>query len=372
MSDQPLKGLRVLEFCWIWSGPYLGQFLADLGAEVIKIEWYQRFDPYRTRGVERLRGQVPWHIWRESSPSFHSLNRNKVGLSVDLKSARGRELVYELVEQSDVVIDNFTSGTMAGLGLGFDDLRQRNDKIVTVSLSGFSTGSDLEEMRAYGLVLSALSGIEAEIYDDTGEFLGSPSFVISDPNAALYGLLAVVSGLLRRTANKEGLSVEVSQLEAAASLAWGLDIADEAESRTTEGRGQSGVSAFDGGFFAWSSPVDCSLPADMAARPLSAAEDALRPAGGVVVSIHDWEQATRVADSGVCPATVDAIHPITGPERLVGSPWQVNGSRSPLRKPAPVLGEGALYILTQVLDYSYEQAERLISSDFLAERSRKG
>ena len=74
----PLQGVRVLELCWVWSGPLLGQLLADLGAEVIKVEWYKRFDLYRTRGVERLTGQVPEKLRREMSQSFHGLNRNKI------------------------------------------------------------------------------------------------------------------------------------------------------------------------------------------------------------------------------------------------------------------------------------------------------
>ena len=99
----PLQGLRVLEFCWVWAGPFLGQFLADLGAEVIKIEWYDRFDVYRTRGIERMRGKVPDHIHREMSPSFHSLNRNKVGFTVNLKEEAGVDLVRQLAGE----LENF-------------------------------------------------------------------------------------------------------------------------------------------------------------------------------------------------------------------------------------------------------------------------
>ncbi|MBT4353113.1 MAG: CoA transferase, partial [Rhodospirillaceae bacterium] len=116
----PLAGVRVIELCWVWSGPLLGQFLADLGAEVIKVEWFKRYDLYRTRGVERMAGKFPEFIRREMSHSFHGLNRNKVGLALDLKDKKHTEGLLDLVAQSDLVIENFTSGTLDRLGLSYE------------------------------------------------------------------------------------------------------------------------------------------------------------------------------------------------------------------------------------------------------------
>ena len=104
----------------------VGQILADLGAEVVKVESPDRFDLYRTRGLEHLRGKMDEDIRLESSLYFHSLNRNKTGLSLNLKSAEGRARLLELVAQADLLIENFTVGTMERMGLGRDVLKRAN------------------------------------------------------------------------------------------------------------------------------------------------------------------------------------------------------------------------------------------------------
>src|SRR5690606_11140889 len=150
----PLTGVRVIELCWVWSGPLLGQFLAVLGAEVIKVEWFKRYDLYRTRGVERITENYPESIRREMSQSFHGLNRNKIGVTLDLKVAEHREGLIDLVRQSDLVIENVNSGTLDRLGLHFETLRKANPKIVLLSLAGVGSTSALADMRASGSVLS--------------------------------------------------------------------------------------------------------------------------------------------------------------------------------------------------------------------------
>lgn len=362
MKAQPLKGVRVLEFCWIWAGPLLGQFLADLGAEVIKIESYTRFDPYRSRGVEPLVRSLPVHHWREMSPSFHSLNRNKVSFTADLKDPRALELVFKLVSKSDVVIDNFTSGTMERIGLGVEELRKHNENIVSVSLSGFASGSEWEDMRSYGLIISALSGIEAGIVDDEGSFAGSPTFVLSDPNAALFGLLAVVSGLLARQSGSAP-AIEVPQLDAAASLAWGIALSDAVNQDVAQ-RSSRTMQVSDGSYVVVDGPAEL-----MAADALSAASSAndldefikyVESRGGTAVPMVGLQQAQRSSIFSALPIGVQAAHPVTGEETLVGSPWRHNGQRAILRKPAPTLGEGVTYVLTKILGMSYEEADGLV------------
>ena len=117
-AGMPLSGFRCVELCWVWSGPMVGQILADLGAEVIKVEAPGRFDLYRTRGLEHLRGKMHEKTRIESSIYFHSLNRNKLGLSLNLKAPTALLATCDLISQSDLVIENFTVGTMERLGLG--------------------------------------------------------------------------------------------------------------------------------------------------------------------------------------------------------------------------------------------------------------
>lgn len=360
----PLQGVRVMEFCWVWSGPFLGQFLADLGAEVIKVEWYQRFDLYRTRGVERLRGKVAEEHRREMSPAFHSVNRNKTGLTLNLKEPDGLDLALQLASKSDVVIDNFTSGTMEKLGLGANALHEVNPQLVVVSLSGFGRGSRLDSMRAYGSILSAISGIEADIAYDDGEFVGTPTFIVSDPNAALFGLLQIVLGLADARRAGEGSTAIVSQLEAAMSL-FGGHAPQNGQSEQTSGIFATqesetfvAVTASPAVLAAVGVQAD-GLAAWCAERQRAEVIEAVQRAGGVAVPVQKITEAAESEFYADTVTRVSTIHPVTGPEQLVASPWRVDGGRAPYRKPAPTLGEGTTYVLSSILGLGDERIEEL-------------
>jgi crotonobetainyl-CoA:carnitine CoA-transferase CaiB-like acyl-CoA transferase len=327
------------------------------------VEWYKRFDLYRTRGVERLIGKVPEARRREMSKSFHSLNRNKVGVTLDLKNAEHRDALLELVGTSDVLIENFTHGTMDRLGLGFDELAKANPAIVVVSLSGFGDGSRLSEMRAYGLVLSSLAGIEGQVLDpSTGEFLGSPTFVASDPNAAVHGLLATVAGILDARRTGTACHIELSQLEAAA--AGGHDdeelLGDLAHDVGLDGTpGSPDVRVIPTGDAHhlcvtvpaavtdadWRRSVEAVATLDIAA-----AFAILEGIGCDAVQVLEdpAEFGTGAEAEGTLLA---AEHPVTGPENLVAAPWWIDGARPPLRKTAPTLGEGNAYVLGELLGW---------------------
>ena len=367
----PLQGVRVLELCWVWSGPLLGQLLADLGAEVIKVEWYKRFDLYRTRGVERLTGQVPEKLRREMSQSFHGLNRNKIGVTLDLKQVAHKDAFLDLVEVSDLVIENFTYGTIERLGIGYEVLSKINPSIVLLSLSAYGGTSRLAEMRSYGLALSSLSGVEHLVVDpETEEFLGSPTFVSSDPNAASYGLQAAMAGLLDARNLGRGSHIEMSQLEAAAhlavdenddlrALASSLGIAEDChddETRIVEtGDDQYLCVASKNGLSAEAMDHICKL------IPTLAAENAISmcvKAGAYAVKVIEKpeEFGTGSAQQGTL---LPSVHPITGSENIVAAPWWINSCRAPLRKTAPTLGEGNSYVLSVILDWSPEECSSL-------------
>lgn len=339
----PLSGLRVLELCWVWSGPMVGQTLADLGAEVIKIESEGRFDLYRTRGLETLRGKMPEAIRLESSLYFHSLNRNKVGLTVDLKSPEGLETMKALVAESDILLDNFTAGTLARLGLDNPTLLSANPALTIVSMSGPGQGSRLAALRSYGLVLSALGGIEEMISLD-GEFMGSPTYSLSDPNAALFAALAALGGALRARARGHGVAIDVSQIEAAGTL---TGTAPPPQPGTTH----VGIYAQDGEELALSLPpsLDAQSVRDeldgQPCRVIEARCEALGIAWCPVLELSDTDASPLFDLDG----WIDASHPTTGAERLVAAPWRVNGRRPSLVKPAPCLGEGNGYVTRRIL-----------------------
>jgi hypothetical protein len=382
-GDLPLRGIRVLELCWVWSGPLLGQLLADLGAEVIKIEWFKRFDLYRTRGVERLAGKYPEEVRREMSQSFHGLNRNKIGVTLDLKDEDHRQSMLDLTKQSDMVIENFTVGTLERLGIGFETLAAANPKIVLLSLAGFGSTSTLADMRAYGLALSSLSGLEIDVVDSRdGSFLGSPTFVSSDPNAASYGLLAAIAAILDARRSSTGAHVEMSQLEAAGHIGadddaslielakdLGLDPTLPASSTdiVPTGDGQHlcvesgkrmGIGAFE---------IFCRQAGSQNADE---ALDSLELAGGRGVRVVE-----KAAEFGAGAATestlLSTIHPVSGAENIVAAPWWVDGHRPPLRKTAPTLGEGNAYVLGKLLGWPYERYAGL-GSDLVRTESVRG
>ena len=285
----PLEGLVCIELCWIWSGPMVGQLLADLGAEVVKVESPDRFDLYRTRGLEHLRGKMDERARLESSVYFHGLNRNKTGLSLNLKSEEGRARLLDLVAEADLLIENFTVGTMDRMGLGREVLARANPGLVSLSMSGPGRGSAVERLRSYGLVLSALAGAEMLIRDEDGAFVGSPTFSISDPNAACFGALAALAALLARDRDGAGRSLDLSQIEAAAALA--------------------------------------ATPAVGPPQPMTMP----------VVELDESDASPVFAD---CPGWIEAHHPATGREWLVAAPWRADGRRPPFRKPAPMLDRG--------------------------------
>lgn len=371
----PLAGIRVIELCWVWSGPLLGQYLADLGAEVIKVEWFKRYDLYRTRGVERMAGRYPEFIRREMSQSFHGLNRNKIGVTLDLKVEKHRDGLLDLARDSDLVIENFTSGTLNRLGVGYEALSKSNPGIVLLSLSGFGSSSRLSDMRAYGLVLSALSGLEANIVDpETSEFVGTPTFVASDPNAATYGLFASIAAILEAKQTGQGAHIELSQLEAIAhaatdndeelkSLAHSLGLSAEFGSNTS-----SVLRTKDDCHVcvAWPTHMAASdvtaLSAQVQEKPCGEAKAMLSDAG--IQSVRVIEQPAEVGAGASKEGTlISTIHPTTGPEDIVAAPWWIDGHRAPLRKTAPILGEGNDYVLGSLLGWSAEDRNEISNFD---------
>lgn len=359
-KDLPLAGLRCIELCWVWSGPLVGQILADLGAEVIKLEWRSRFDLYRTRGLEALRGSLAEATRIESSLYFHSLNRNKVGMTVDLKHERGLDVVKRLAARSDLLIENFTVGTLERLGLGPEVLSEANPALVALSMSGPGRGSTVQNLRSYGLVLSALGGAEHLIRDDDGEFLGSPTFSLSDPNAAVFGALAALAGALAARDGGRGFSIDVSQIEAAATLIGTAGPALDA------GHLNAIVATNDGRELALRVPADAFL--DVGAlkqwcrdNNYAAVLDRCRALGGEAAEVCELDGTDAAEAFADCSGWLASSHPFTGDEMLVAAPWRIDGQRSALRKTAPLLGEGNDYVLRRVLEMSDEEIASLVA-----------
>ena len=206
-----LNGVKVVEVAGVITGPLAGMTLADLGAEVIKVE--------PVTG-DQFRG------WEGSAegvrPSFGAINRGKLSIGVDLKSEPGRAVVLDLVKHADVFIENSRPGAMDRLGLGPETLRDHNRRLVYCSVTGMGSGGPETTRPTYDAVAQAMSGLWSQITETEDPQVVGPPF--ADQLAGLYSAIAILGALLEREKTGQGRAIEVSML--ASCLAFqGLSIA---------------------------------------------------------------------------------------------------------------------------------------------------
>ena len=158
---QALERYRIIDMGNVLAGPMVSQFMADMGAQVIKVETTTRLDGTRQGrpivGEDIAGGDRG--LWPELQPLFHCLNRNKLGITVNIREPQGLALVRELVSISDVVVNNNSPGVMDRLGLGYDVLKAIRPDIIMVSMPGAGESGPLKEVLAYASITSALSGL---------------------------------------------------------------------------------------------------------------------------------------------------------------------------------------------------------------------
>jgi crotonobetainyl-CoA:carnitine CoA-transferase CaiB-like acyl-CoA transferase len=206
-AEQPLKGVRVLDLTRVLAGPYCAMLLGDMGAEVIKVEEPGKGDD--TRGWPPFAGG--------ESTYFMSVNRNKKSITLNLKAPEGREILKKLAKRSDVVLENFRTGTMEKLGLGYATLARLNPRLVYCAISGFGESGPESHRGGYDLIVQAESGV----MDLTGFPDGPPVKVgnsIADLVAGMSGAHGVTLALLARQKTRRGQKVEIAMLDVMASL----------------------------------------------------------------------------------------------------------------------------------------------------------
>lgn len=197
-----LDGVRVLELSRYIAAPVAGKALGELGADVIKIEDPDKGDPMRY-----------WQSGdRAHSPQFAAYNRTKRAITLDLKSERGREVFLLLVDDADVVIENFRPGVMDRLGLGWDVLSARNPGLVYCAISGFGDVGPYIDRPAYDTVISAMGGLYSQILDPEEPQPMGPAF--SDLLAGTFAVQAVLAALYARTRTGRGQFADASMLRA--------------------------------------------------------------------------------------------------------------------------------------------------------------
>lgn len=201
---RPLEGIRILDLSKVLAGPLCGQYLGDLGADVIKVE------PPVTG--DETRGWLPQT--NGESASFMAVNHNKRGLALDLKSPEGNRIIQKLAQQADVVIQGFGAGTAARLGVDYDTLRILNPRLVYCEISGYGRNGPLGAEPGYDVMLQAFSGMVNTIGQKNGP-AARVSFSPVDLGTGLHAVSGILAALMNRNNTNEGAYVEVSLLDTA-------------------------------------------------------------------------------------------------------------------------------------------------------------
>lgn len=198
----PLQGVRILDFSRILSGPYAAMVLADMGADVIKVEPIGSGD--ETRNFPPFKG--------EQSHYFIGLNRNKQSIALDLKSDRGAAIARDLAARADVVLENFRPGVMERLGLGYDTLKAQNDRLVYCSITGFGAGSPLSDTPAFDIVAQALSGVMS-INREPGGTPNKLGLPLGDMGGSIFAVFGILAALFERGQTGKGRRVDIAMLD---------------------------------------------------------------------------------------------------------------------------------------------------------------
>jgi len=366
----PLEGLRVLDLSRVLAGPYATMTLADLGADVIKVEHPGRGDDTRHWGPPFAGGE---------SAYFLAVNRNKRSIGVDLKSDEGLERVKRLAADADVVIENWKRGALEGMGLGYEALRETNPDLVYCSITGFGPGPD-EDRPGYDFLVQARAGIMGI----TGQPGGEPTKVgvaAADIFCGMMAANAILAALHRRSVTGKGARVEVPLFES--TLSWlanrGQEYLISGEDTGLIGNAHPSIVPYQT-FDAADKPIVVAVGNDAqfgrlcealglpdladdesyATNPDRVANreelvailqerfsertaddwvGKVRGAGvpcGPVNALSDVFEDEHVLGSGMLR---DVEHPAAGMLRMLASPVLVDGERLPVRRPPPTLGQ---------------------------------
>ncbi|MBX3518551.1 MAG: CoA transferase [Xanthobacteraceae bacterium] len=204
-SRGPLEGIKVIELCHVMAGPVCGLMLADMGAEVIKVEKMPNGDDTRRT--------VPPKIGDEAA-AFMMMNRNKRGVAVDLKTEQGKEVLRRLLKTADVLTENFSRGVMERMGFGYEKLKEANSRLIYCAISGFGRTGPYADRGGFDLIAQGMSGLMSI----TGEGPGRPPVKVGAPvtdiTAGILGAMGILAALHARSETGKGQMVDTSLFEA--------------------------------------------------------------------------------------------------------------------------------------------------------------
>ena len=378
--NQALDGVRVLDLTRALAGPYCTMMLGDLGADVIKVERPGRGDDSRSWGPPFVEGE---------SAYFLCTNRNKRSIELDMRSDRGREILRKLAAVSDIVVENFKTGSLEKLGLGYEDMSQLNPRLIWASITGYGpTGPDAGRP-GYDFMMQAEGGLMSL----NGPADGEPARVgvpIIDITAGMFAAYAVVSALRARDLTGRGQRVDLSLLET--QLAWLTNVASNVLIGGQEprrlGNAHPNIAPYatfrardrhfalaaanqtqwaalcaaidryamrDDPRFATNSErmvhlrdLTDELNTAFASRDAAEWLDILRAAGIPCAPINTVPEAFATPQAAAREMVLELDHPVAGPIKLAGFPYKLSATPAAIRRPPPLLGQHTAEVLAEL------------------------
>ncbi len=407
--ELPLEGVRILDLTAFWAGPFATQYLATLGADVIKIESVQRPDPMRFSVT------VPptTEQWYEQGSLFNAINLNKRGITLDLSRTAGQELFLRLVATADVVVENFTPRVMENFGLTYEVLQRVRSDIIMLRMPGWGLEGPWRDRPAFASTMEQASGIAWM----TGRPDGPPELPgLCDPLTGVHAAFAVLAALEERRRTGQGQQVELAMLDLAVNVAVEQVLEHAAYGHLVERQGNRGPAAAPQGVYptvdhAWLAlavgtdeewqalcrvlvnvhlaedvrlrhaigrrsahhHIDSEVARWSAGKTLDEALSELRRAGvpaEAVVSAYEIDQEPQMNSRGFWE---DVWHPVVGTYRYPGWPMRLSGGPARwYRRPAPLFGQHNEEVLRGLLgltdDELFSLRDKAVIGDRLLQR----
>ena len=405
-ENGPLHGLRIIDFGWVWSAPWVGTILGELGAEVIKIEHGKRPDTLRLSGRIFRDGKEVEGPTDEMSPMYHQVNHGKLGVTLNAKEPRAVELIMELVAGADLVIENMSPGSLERSGLGYEQFRKANPKIVMLAMSAAGQFGPLSQMRAYAPTMSSFAGMEGLVGYAGEQPIGALNVGLGDPNASVHGLLAALAALRFAASTGQGCYIDLSQVEALAGVLrpyliqrqvtgrqpipsgnrhpsmaphgvyptsgsdrWlTIAVADDDAWQGLAGmaNGQAWASdpryASAGGRLADVASLDPAIAAWTARWEREELVTALRGAGVAASPVQTVEEMWRDRHFAARGMVHDVELPFYGTDRIARAPWRFSTFAPRVDRPGPTTGEHNEAVLGGQLGLSADQIDDLVAA----------
>lgn len=364
-----LSGIRVVEVSTGVAAPLSGRILAELGAEVVKVESRAKLDVNRVRVPrEEMSGLAdPETLRLEGFGLLHEASASKRSVTLNLKTEAGRDLFLRLLSEADVFLQNFAPGWLERLGLSIDDLLRQCPRLVVLSATGYGQTGPLCQQRAYAPIMSSLAGLEGVIGYEDGAVVGASATAMADLNCSFYGAFLVLAALNGRTPTGGGRHLDLSQTEACVALLGEamVEYATTGKSpgptgNTTSAGRREVVPCTDGRWVV----IDDAPEGDLvSARPDEVSSEVLVTqlqstgiAATPVLAPDEVLQDQAFRDRGLFQ---EIDHPVLGPLITTSIPWHLDGAVPRVRSSSPLLGADTEQIMTQLLGVASEDFDRL-------------